>query len=63
MTLLLCEIEAAAECPEILRHLADWHDCKATEADAIGEFESSVEFHENRANNLRMKADKLEKEL
>lgn len=49
--------------PEILRCLADYHDCKQVEAAAIGDFELSVKFHADRAGILRAEADQLENEL
>lgn len=57
------ESKAAVKCPEILRHVADWHDCQATMADAIGEFDNCVEFHKVRAKVLRDEANKLEGEI
>lgn len=48
--------------PEILRGLADYHDCCAVEAESIGGFEESITVHENRAKELRAEADRIEAE-
>lgn len=56
------ELDECERNPVVLRALSDYHDCKATEAAAIGDMEMSVEFHETRAHWLRGEADRIERE-
>ena len=57
------EIKALEGHPDALRSLANWHDVKATESEAIGpEFAGSVRFHEARREALEVEANRIEAE-
>ncbi len=53
------EIKAMAECPEILRDLAEHHECQITQADAMG---FGYSYHEKRKAELKAEADLIEAE-
>lgn len=61
--LSLNESKRAASNPDALRAIANDHEVSALEADAIGEMTEAVKFHENRRDELRNEADRIEADL
>lgn len=63
MKLSAFQINKATKNPDVLRALANDHDCSEVEADAIGGYEGSVKFHAKRAIELRAEADRIDAEV
>lgn len=56
------EVRQAAENPDVLRAVANQHDCSGVEAEAIDDvlFAGAIVYHANRAKELRAEADRLD---
>lgn len=56
------ELRRAAENPDVLRAVANDHDCSGLEAEAMDDvlFAGAITFHANRAKELRAEADRLD---
>ena len=57
------EIEEMQKMPEVLEALANYHECQATMADAIGGYEHCVAHHEARHKELLTEASALRSEF
>lgn len=56
------EVQRMVDNPDVLRAVANHHDCSSVEADAMDSdlFASSIIYHNNRAKELRAEADRLD---
>lgn len=56
------EVRRMVDSPDVLRAVANDHDCSGLEADAMDNvlFASAITFHSNRAKELRAEADRLD---
>lgn len=56
------EMRRAVDCPDVLRAVANHHDCYGMEAESIDQelFANAITFHANRAKELRAEADRLD---
>ena len=55
------ELQMCPKHPDVLRSLANLHDCKETESDAFG-LTGSANWHKVRAKELREEANRIESE-
>lgn len=56
------EIRRMSDNPDVLRAVANDHDCSGLEAEAMDDvlFANAITFHSNRAKELRTEADRLD---
>ena len=57
------EIKQLQKNPEALDALINEHDCWATMADAVGDYEQCVKFHDERAKEIKAVRDKILAEM